>query len=251
MLACCRHELFFCYSQSHLSSTPRPSAFSHKSNHELPKLPSLNTMPFFQPAYLTPEASFLHLLAELDQPQRKTCAPRAARHQTYAPRFDVTEVADAYELYGELPGLAQQDLSIEFADAQTLVVKGKTERGLNTRTIPHPESAKEAEADTVSEKAHNPTVEDEYDEADTPLATPATTATAVADETEKQPQQAEAPKPKTKLWIAERRVGEFARSFSFEQRIEHDGVTANLKNGVLYVRVPKSQKPKTVSVSVF
>jgi HSP20 family protein len=204
-------------------------------------------MPFFrQPAaYFSPEATFLNLLTELDQPQAKSCAPRQARTQpqSFTPRFDVTEVAHAYELYGELPGLEQKDVTIEFSDAQTLVIKGKTERLASHPTAPQPE----AEPETTSEKAHSATVEDEYDEADTPLATPATTATAAATETEKPREQTE---PKPQFWVKERRVGEFARSFSFSQRIDQDGVKAALKNGILTVVVPKSQKSGKVAVNV-
>jgi HSP20 family protein len=215
-------------------------------------------MPFFPQAYLSPEASFLQLLSELDQPQQQksACAPRHHKrsYQTFTPKFDVTEVEHAYELYGELPGLSQNDLSIEFTDAQTLVIKGKTERvlsGAPAATTPaEPEATKDAE--TSSEKSHNATVEDEYDEADTPLATPVSIATATAAEAvaEPQQQQTEAPKPKTKFWVAERRVGDFARSFSFSQRIEQDGVEASLKNGILHVVVPKSQKSRKVAVNV-
>ena len=203
-------------------------------------------MPFFrQPAYFSPEATFLHLLSELDQPQSKSCAPRQARTQpqTFTPRFDVTEVAQAYELYGELPGIEQKDVTIEFSDAQTLVIKGKTERLASHSPAPQPE----AESETASEKAHSATVEDEYDEADTPLATSATTATATATETEKPKEQTEA---KPQFWVKERRVGEFARSFSFSQRIDQDGVKAVLKNGILTVVVPKSQKTGKVAVNV-
>ena len=212
-------------------------------------------MPFFPQAYLSPEASFLQLLSELDQPQQQksACAPRHHKrsYQTFTPRFDVTEVEHAYELYGELPGLSQNDLSIEFTDAQTLVIKGKTERVLSAApaaTTTEPEATKDAE--TSSEKSHNATVEDEYDEADTPLPTPASTATATAAEAVAQQQQTEVPKPKTKFWVAERRIGEFARSFSFSQRIEQDGVEASLKNGILHVVVPKSQKSRKVAVNV-
>ena len=211
-------------------------------------------MPFFPQVYLSPEANFFQLLSELDQPQRKACAPRHARPQTFTPRFDVTELADSYELFGELPGLEQKDISIEFSDAQTLVIKGKTERLSNiTPAAEATQAETTTDAETSSEKSHNPTVEDEYDEADTPLATPATTATAAATEgetTAEKQSPAEAPKPRSKFWVAERKVGTFARSFSFEQRIEHDGVQAGLKNGLLYVRVPKSLKPKKVSVNV-
>lgn len=209
-------------------------------------------MPFFPQVYLSPEANLLQLLSELDQPQRKSCGPRQARQQTFTPKFDVTEVAEAYELYGELPGLEQSDISIEFTDAQTLVIKGKTDR--TSATTPaaeaahtQPESSKDA--DTSSEKSHNATVEDEYDEADTPLVTPATTATATNDATPQQQEQVQT--PRAKFWVAERRVGEFARSFSFSQRVEQDFVTATLKNGILHVVVPKSQKPKKVAVNVY
>ena len=209
-------------------------------------------MPFFPQAYLAPEADFFQLLSELDHPQRKAaCGPRHTKHQTFTPKFDVTETAESYELHGELPGIEQNDISIEFSDAQTIVVKGKTERA--STTIPasaahtEPESSKDAE--TVSEKSHSPTVEDEYDEADTPLATPATTATATNNAVPQQEEQVQTPRPK--YWVAERKVGEFARSFSFSQRIEQDFVTATLKNGILHVVVPKSQKPKKVAVNVY
>jgi HSP20 family protein len=206
-------------------------------------------MPFFRPAYLSPEASFFQLLSELDQPQQKQCAPRHHRPQTFTPKFDVTEVENAYELYGELPGIEQSDITIEFSDAQTLVIKGKTERQSDKVEAPQAEAQATAETDNTSEKSHNPTVEDEYDEADTPLATPATTAT-VAAETEKQEQPAESQTPKPKYWVAERRVGSFARSFSFSQRIEHEAVQASLKNGILRVVVPKSQKTGKIAVNV-
>jgi len=205
-------------------------------------------MPFFrQPAYFSPEASFFQLLSELDQPQQKTCAPRRHRPQTFTPRFDVTEVENAYELYGELPGIEQSDISIEFSDAQTLVIQGKTERAANQVEAAEATEAT-TEAETSSEKAHNATVEDEYDEADTPLATPATTATATATEEKQEQPETQAPKPK--YWVAERRVGSFARSFSFSQRIEQDAVQASLKNGILRVVVPKSQKSGKVVVNV-
>lgn len=59
---------------------------------------------------------------------------RASRDQTngtvntYAPRFDVRETKDSYNLDGELPGALQKDVEIEFSDPQTLVIKGHSER---------------------------------------------------------------------------------------------------------------------------
>ncbi|TVY82025.1 30 kDa heat shock protein [Lachnellula suecica] len=203
-------------------------------------------MPFFPQSYLSPEAGLFQILSELDQPQQKACVRRHTP-RTFTPNFDVTEVAQAYELFGEVPGLEQQDLSIEFADAQTLIIKGKTERGVSAAT-PAAETTQAETSETSSEKSHVATVEDaEYDEADTPLATPASTVTATESPAAEQ-KQPEA--PKAKYWVAERRVGTFERSFSFSQRIEQDAVQASLKNGILHVVVPKSQRTKKVAVSV-
>jgi HSP20 family protein len=203
-------------------------------------------MPFFPQAVLSSQPTLFDILSALDEPQGKSCARAVRRHtpQTFTPKFDVTENGEAYELYGEVPGLQQQNLSIEFSDAQTIVIKGKIDRVAK----PAQQSPMETEtSDTASEKSHNATVEDEYDEADAPLATPASTSTATAAATEEKSQE-QTPKPK--YWVAERRVGEFARSFSFEQRIEQDFVHAQLKNGILYVVVPKSQKSRKVAVTV-
>jgi HSP20 family molecular chaperone IbpA len=38
--------------------------------------------------------------------------------KTFSPKFDVKEAADAYELHGELLGIKQEDIKIEFTDAQ-------------------------------------------------------------------------------------------------------------------------------------
>ncbi|KAJ6072201.1 hypothetical protein N7499_010215 [Penicillium canescens] len=61
---------------------------------------------------------------------RSTRSQPSAR--SFSPRFDVRESKDAYHLDGELPGIAQKDIEIEFSDPQTLVVKGHIERDYNT-----------------------------------------------------------------------------------------------------------------------
>jgi HSP20 family protein len=203
-------------------------------------------MPFVHPAYLSPEATFFQLLSGLDQPAHITARRPNQRHaETFTPRFDITETFDAYELYGELPGFTQDSLSIEFSDAQTLVVKGKNHRQSSTEAVQPEKSTndkgKGKEVDTSSEKRHAATVEDDYDDVDTPVATRSAP-------TESQTSESSAPKPK--VWVAERRVGEFARSFSFSQRIEQDFVSADLSNGILHISVPKSQKSRKVTVTV-
>lgn len=52
--------------------------------------------------------------------------------RSFSPRFDVRETGEAYHLDGELPGIAQKDIDIEFTDPQTLTVKGRTEREYHT-----------------------------------------------------------------------------------------------------------------------
>jgi len=214
-------------------------------------------MPFFTQANYAPEADFFSLLSALSEDTPKTCQPtrRQAPAQTYTPRFDVAETATAYELYGELPGLAESDLSIEFSDAQTIVIKGKTERATATNvaaaTTPEattPALESDAHSDTGSEKSLHATVEDEYDAADAPFATPASTVTAQNDNVEKPAEKKE--EEKKKYWVVERKVGSFARTFSFSQRVEIDEVQASLKNGLLRVVVPKSQKAKKVAVQI-
>ena len=59
-------------------------------------------------------------------------ASRQVATRAFSPRFDVRETEDSYHLDGELPGIAQKDINIEFTDAHTLAVKGRTEREYHT-----------------------------------------------------------------------------------------------------------------------
>ncbi|KAJ5106078.1 hypothetical protein NUU61_003425 [Penicillium alfredii] len=74
---------------------------------------------------------------------------RSAPVRSFSPRFDVRESDDAYHLDGELPGIAQKDIDIEFSDPQTLVVKGRTEREYHTS----PEASPEGDEANLDQKA--------------------------------------------------------------------------------------------------
>ncbi|KAE8334344.1 hypothetical protein BDV24DRAFT_170298 [Aspergillus arachidicola] len=65
--------------------------------------------------------------------------------RSFAPRFDVRETDDAYHFDGELPGIAQKDIDIQFSDPQTLVIKGRSEREYNS-----PEAGETREAEGES-----------------------------------------------------------------------------------------------------
>ena len=47
--------------------------------------------------------------------------------RSFNPKFDVKETKQAYELNGELPGIEQKDIVIEWQDSNTISIKGRTE----------------------------------------------------------------------------------------------------------------------------
>ena len=46
--------------------------------------------------------------------------------RNFQPRFDVREEQDAFRLQGELPGVDPKELTVEFVDRNTMIVKGRT-----------------------------------------------------------------------------------------------------------------------------
>ncbi len=83
---------------------------------------------------------FAPLFRLLDDYDNHRHGRQHAALRSFAPRFDVREGPEAYHLDGELPGIAQKDITIEFTDPQTLVVKGRVERDY---TAPQTETADE------------------------------------------------------------------------------------------------------------
>ena len=141
--------------------------------------------------------------------------------RTFAPKFDVKEAKDSYVLEGEFPGIDQKDIAIEFADEQTITVKGRTERVREEGTEP---TAAEVGADDKRESTQ-------------PQSSTEVTATGPRDVAKHDPNHT--------YWVSERSVGDFARSFSFPNPVDHDKVKASMKNGILSIVVPKMQKAKT------
>jgi len=141
--------------------------------------------------------------------------------RTFAPKFDVKEAKDNYLLEGELPGMDQKDVVIEFADEQTITVKGRTER-----------FAEEGAKPTATEVDTNG-----KDESAPPGSSTEVTTTSPKDVAKHESQPT--------YWVSERSVGEFARSFSFPNPVDHENVKASMKNGILSIVVPKMQKAKT------
>lgn len=178
---------------------------------------------------------------------RKSCAP------SFQPKFDVRETDDAYVLHGELPGVAKENVHIEFNDPQTVTVHGTVERAYSSST---PEVAAETEAVEPAQEApaddrasHQASVADE-DDAD---AQENGWQEVAAKEPEQQQVAAPAPQKPTdtaKYWLSERSIGQFARSFNFPARVEQEEVTASFDNGILTVVVPKAKKHEARRIAI-
>ncbi|OCT46564.1 30 kDa heat shock protein [Cladophialophora carrionii] len=185
-------------------------------------------------------------------------ASQAARKQ-FNPRFDLKETKEAYSLEGELPGIDQKDLNIEFTDEHTLVIKGRTERQSESGRRPQAVEAEQkaaiegtsANSESGSVKSHRPTVEDE-EPANSSAATENETEVASSTPTsaEQQVGKTEEQQPEQQYWITERHVGEFTRSFSFPHRVNQEAVKASLKNGILSIVVPKAPAPESRRIAI-
>jgi HSP20 family molecular chaperone IbpA len=139
-----------------------------------------------------------------------------ARSRAFAPRFDVRETEDAYVLDGELPGIDQKDINIEFTDPHTLVISGRTERSFEKGTPPE-ESGSEAGAQAGGE-------------------TETKAVEKVSDD--------------HRYWVSERSIGEFSRTFTFPAPVDQENVKASLKNGVLSITVPKTAAPTGKRITI-
>ncbi|KAK1999041.1 HSP20-like chaperone [Colletotrichum falcatum] len=164
----------------------------------------------------------------------------------FQPKFDVREVEDAYELYGELPGMNKNDVSIEFTDPHTLHIRGRVERSYTSGTPPagflQGNGAEMSGAITDGNEksrpaSHQPTVEDENEN-------DGSKNNSVEKSSKKEPVD------NAKYWVSERSVGEFSRVFNFPGQISQDSVSASFKDGILSIRVPKAPKHEARRIQV-
>ena len=182
------------------------------------------------------------LLDDFDRYSRDTTGRHHHRTglRTFTPKFDVREISDAYELHGELPGIDQKDVEIEFTDDQTLTVKGRTAHSYSRGTPPSGFIESPSMSGAITEAGEHDA--HKRDDANVEKGE-ATTGTDVAKED--QPKDAE-----SKFWVSERSVGEFSRSFSFPVRVDQDRVQASMKNGILSILVPKSKKVESRKITI-
>jgi HSP20 family protein len=164
--------------------------------------------------------------------------------KTFSPKFDVKELPDSYELHGELPGIEQKDVEIEFTDAQTLTVRGHTEHSYTSGTPPTGLVEGSGSQGTITEGGEGIATDDK--------AKSEKNGDSVQKSTEggKKEEKKGAKKPEAKYWVSERSVGQFSRVFSFPSRVDQDNVRASMKNGILSVIVPKSNKPESRKITI-
>jgi len=167
--------------------------------------------------------------------------------RAFKPKFDVRELKDSYELYGELPGIEQKDLDIQWSDAQTLAIKGRvetrSEQGQKPAETPAVPEVDEEEEDS---DYHKPSVEDDFTDDET-----STTASKPSEKPAEEAKQVQKPAEETaRYWLSERSVGQFSRTFTFPGRVDQDAVKASLKNGILSVVVPKAKIPEPRRINI-
>lgn len=167
--------------------------------------------------------------------------------KSFTPKFDVKELGESYELSGELPGVDQKDVEIEFTDSQTLVIRGRTERSYTSGTPPAGFVEGTKTGGAISDKSHSDhhaTVEDGEETANT------TTSKAKTEDAQVAKKEDKPAEPQEKYWVSERSVGEFSRSFTFPVRVDSENVQASMKNGILSIQVPKAKKDKARKIAI-
>lgn len=184
------------------------------------------------------------LLDDYDRASRDGLTHSGRHIRAFAPKFDVKEHNEYYELHGDLPGIDQKDVSIEWSDSNTLTVSGRTESRYESG---EPAAPSTTEGITGTHDYKKPTVE-EVDSSNQPADNVDTTDTTVAktNANKEVAKSEDAPK----YWVTERSVGEFHRTFSFPGHVDQDSVKASLKNGVLTITVPKAKKPQTRRINI-
>ena len=167
--------------------------------------------------------------------------------RSFTPKFDVKETTEGYELHGELPGVEQKDINIEWTDSNTLTISGRHEHVREEGS--RPQALENSESHAQKKVEHQPTVEDAPAQTDKETEFHVATESDQSATIEQQRQQQEATRQQ-KYWVSERTVGEFHRSFSFPARVEQDAVKASLKNGILSIVIPRGAAPQTKKILI-
>jgi HSP20 family protein len=195
------------------------------------------------PRFTQEFAPLFRLFDEYDRQAFRNTDQQIRSLRSFTPRFDVKETKETYELHGELPGIEQNDINIEWTDNNTLAISGRHEHVREEGTRPQGLIENDTDSTQQSKKLENqPTVEEDS----TDTSTRNTQVSKLSEEHQVDKNEA----PRTKYWVSERSVGEFHRSFAFPARVDQDAVKASLKNGILSIVVPKAQAPQPRKINI-
>ena len=231
-----KHSSYHTHQPRYICTTTSTPTTHNQTHHNNPN----NTMSSILFPRFNEFSPIFQLANEIDRATRSSSSAMSSR--SFAPKFDVKELKDHYELKGDLPGVEQKNINIEWADESTLTISGSTESSFSSTNVSDVTDDQAAAAEGNGSGYHKPTVEEEGQEQQQKQVTKTSEGrkdvTRAADE--HQP----------RYWITERSVGSFARTFNFPTGVDHDGVKASLKQGVLNIFVPKAKKasPRRVMI---
>jgi len=223
------------FPSSALETTSPPLSLEYLQNYSMDTVPPMPRLTLTRRSTLFPPAE---APLPTNTPDPSLALPSfvrvSGRHTTFSPKYDLIELSDAFYLHGELAGVQQDDIEIEFTDPHTMTIRGHSERSgtppmrLVKGTMSRSATTGDSKVSSLHERA-----EDER-------TTHEETCTASL-----QPPQA-----KEKYWLSERSVGEFSRSFKFHVCVDHDRVQASMKDGLLSIVVPKAEKHVSCKVTI-
>ncbi|KAL2269233.1 hypothetical protein VTJ83DRAFT_4079 [Remersonia thermophila] len=167
-------------------------------------------------------SSLFRMLDDFDRYASQQLGSVTGNVASFSPKFDVAEHDKEYVLQGELPGVSPENVEIEFTDEQTLVVRGSHER---THT--------EGDQALLEAPQETQKIEGKKEE------------TAASND-----KPGEEAKSKPRYWLSERSYGEFSRVFSFPSAVDQDNVQAKFRDGVLEIKVPKTQRRGTKKITI-
>jgi len=157
--------------------------------------------------------------------------------RVFSPHFDLRETKTAYELHGELPGVGQKDVNIEFTDDSTLTIRGHTERSYTSGIPP-----RQLQSASISGHITEGGVSEDHksQSSDTTAARTDSREVAKNADTDNENHSSE---HETRFWVSERSIGDFQRSFKMPTSVDKDNVKASLNDGILHILVPKRSQP--------
>lgn len=194
------------------------------------------------PRFTQEYAPIFRLFDEYDRQAFRDIDRQVQSVRSFTPKFDVKETKEGYELHGELPGIEQKDINIEWTDNNTITISGRHENVREEGQRPQGFiENNNGQGEQKKLEQYQPKVEDEPTE---------TTDNKVAKQNNNKEVGKQNETPKSKYWVSERSVGEFHRSFAFPARVDQDAVKASLKNGVLSILVPKATAPQSRKINI-